>query len=260
MIHSVTVLDGFPVQLPGIGRKTFKFQKGINILFGPNGCGKTTLLNIAGAYSGTRAGWSTFVDPLYSMDHEYPEAFGKNAPAQVKAKVDWDGTASFLMSPKTGSPAGASLDDSQDGLMDFGMIVGEMAAKVSSGQQRLIRLNRLADVLKSIPDLTKKSKNYSDVNDLWQKAMDKFVKYVKSRTLEGPSTLLLDEVDQSVSIPLQKDFWTIAIPNIAKRFQVIAATHCPFALVHRESPGFVEMEAGYVESCMKAVEFLGAKA
>jgi len=256
MIHSVTVMNGFPVQLPGIGRKTFEFQKGINILFGPNGCGKTTLINILGAYSGTRAGWSTFVDPLYSTDHEYPEAFSKNAPAQVKAQVGWDGTASFLMSPKTGSPGGATLDDSQDGLMDFGMIVGEMMAKVSSGQERIIRLNRLADVLKNIPDLTKKPKNHSSVNDLWQRAMDKFVKYVKSRTLDGPSTLLLDEVDQSMSIPLQKDFWMIAVPNIAKRFQVIAATHCPFALAHRESKGFIEMDPGYTDSCMKAVKSL----
>jgi hypothetical protein len=140
--------------------------------------------------------------------------------------------------------------------MDFGMVVGEMFAKVSSGQERIIRLNRLADILKSIPDLTKKPKNYNDVNDTWQKAMDKFTKYVKSRPLEGPSTLLLDEVDQSVSIPLQKDFWTIAIPNIAKRFQVIASTHCPFALTHRDLPGFVEMEPGYVDSCVKAVKTL----
>jgi len=256
MIHSITVLNGFPVKLPAIGRKTFEFQKGVNILFGPNGCGKTTLINILGAYSGTRAGWSTFGDPLYSMDHEYPELFAKNAPAQVKAQVCWDGTASFLMSPKTGSPGGATLDDSQDGLMDFGMVVGEMMAKVSSGQERIIRINRLAEVLKTVPDLTKKPKNYSDVNDLWQKSMDKFVKYVKSRTLDGPSTLLLDEVDQSMAIPLQKDFWTIAVPNIAKRFQVIAATHCPFALAHREAKGFIEMDPGYTDACMKAVKAL----
>lgn len=256
MIHSVTVKDGFPLKLPAIGKKTFKFTKGVNILFGPNGCGKTTLINIAGAYSGTRAGWSSFSEPFDSMEKDYPKPFKRNAPGGVIAEVDWDGSPSFLMSPKTGESLGSSIDDSQDGLMDFQMMVGEMATKVSSGQSRIIRLNRLADILKSIPDLTKLPQKYESVNSLWQEAMDKFVKYVKTLSREGPTTLLLDEVDVSVSIPIQKDFWTIGIPNISKRFQVIAATHCPFALAHRDAPGFIEMEPGYIDASMKAIRTL----
>lgn len=260
MIHSVTVKEGFPLELPAIGKKTFKFQKGLNVLFGPNGCGKTTLLNIAGAYSGTEAGWSRFCEPSFSKKAPYPEAFGEKGPGKVKAKVDWDGTASFLMSPKTGNPLGASIDDSQDGLMDFGMIVGEIAAKISSGQSRIVRINKLEQVLKQVPDLTKKPSNYEHVNITWQEAMDAFVKYVKTLPREGPPTVLLDEVDISLSIPLQKMFWLNVMPNVSKKFQVIVATHCPFALAHRNTPAFIEMEPGYVHASMQAVEsFLGAK-
>lgn len=260
MIHSITVKEGFPLELPAIGKKSFKFTKGLNVLFGPNGCGKTTLLNIAGAYSGTEAGWSRFSEPSYSKKAPYPEAFSEKAPGKVKAKVEWDGTASFLMSPKTGDPAGGQIDDSQDGLMDFGMVVGEMMAKVSSGQSRIIRINKLQEVLKKIPDLTRKPSNYEHVNETWQEAMDKFGKYVKTLPREGPPTVLLDEVDVSLSIPLQKMFWLQAMPNLAKKFQVVIATHCPFALAHRKMEGFVELEPGYVAASMQAVEtFLGAK-
>jgi len=256
MIHTVTVKEGFPVKLPAIGTKTFKFVKGLNVLFGPNGCGKTTLLNIAGAYSGTEAGWSRFNEPSYSNKSPYPETFSEKAPGAAKAKVEWDGSASFLMSPKTGDPRGSSIDDSQDGLMDFGMVVSEMMAKVSSGQSRIIRINKLVDVLKQVPDLSKKPSNYENVNDTWQKAMDKFVKYVKTLPREGPPTVLLDEVDVSLSIPLQKVFWLESMVNLAKKFQVIVATHCPFALVHRHADGFVEMERGYVEASVQAVDSL----
>lgn len=255
MIRSLKVLEGFATKLPAIGKKTFEFQKGINILFGPNACGKTTIINLVGAYSGTKAGWSKFIDPFYAKE-EYPGVFKTLAPGDCRAEAEWDGSPTFLMSPKTGDPLGSTLDESQDGLMSMDMIVGEMMFKASSGQSRIMRLNKLADVLKAVPDLKKRPGNYESVNSSWQAAMDKFVSYVKKLPRDGPATLLLDEVDQSVSIPVQKAFWLQGVPNLAKKFQLIIATHCPFALAHRDSGGLVEMESGYVDASMSAIKAL----
>lgn len=256
MIKKVKVTAGYAAKLPALQDKTIKFGPGLNILFGPNGCGKTTLVKLLGAYSGTKAGWSRFVEPRIAraeQNLEYPEVLGCEAPGDARAKVEWDGTASFLMSPETGDFPGASIDDAPDGIMGAGDLMAEMMGRPSSGQSRLIRLNRFLETLKKgdgIPDLTKLPSKYKDVNDTWQKAMKEFADYAKTLPRDGPVTILLDEIDRSLSLPNQAVLWLDVLPAVAKRYQVIAATHCPFALAHNE--GFQEMGEGYVQACRKA--------
>lgn len=254
MIHSLKVLDGFPLKLEGVGKRTFEFKPGLNILFGPNGCGKTTLIRILGAYSATQAGWSRYVAPsLFRGAEDYPEILAKNTPGGCKAEVAWDGTASFLMSPQTGDFPGSAIGDSEDGLMSTELLVGEMMLKASSGQSRIMRVKRLLEMAKSVPDLTKRPENYDNVNDVWQKAMDRFVAYVKELPRKGAATLLLDEIDQSMSIPLQLQFWEL-MEKISKTFQVVIATHSLFALKYHEK--MMEFVPGYVNESVEALRIL----
>ena len=59
MISSVVFTSGYPTRLAGIGRKRLTFNDRINVLFGPNGSGKTTILQTLAAVSGcSRGGWS----------------------------------------------------------------------------------------------------------------------------------------------------------------------------------------------------------
>ncbi len=59
VIKSVQFLDGYPTGLPGIGTRVIGFCDRVNILFGPNGSGKTTILRTLAAASGCgTGGWS----------------------------------------------------------------------------------------------------------------------------------------------------------------------------------------------------------
>jgi hypothetical protein len=59
MISSLAFTSGYPTRLKGIGRKRLTFNDRINVLFGPNGSGKTTILKTLAVVSGCgRGGWS----------------------------------------------------------------------------------------------------------------------------------------------------------------------------------------------------------
>ncbi|TVQ27576.1 MAG: AAA family ATPase [Spirochaetaceae bacterium] len=59
MIRSVQFLSGYPVALAGVGSDRIEFCDRVNIIFGPNGSGKTTILKTLAAASGCGSGgWS----------------------------------------------------------------------------------------------------------------------------------------------------------------------------------------------------------
>lgn len=75
----------------------------------------------------------------------------------------------------------------------------------------------------------------------------------KSLSPEKP-TILLDEPDTTLSLPLQAKLWHLLThKNVRQRYQIIVATHSvfPFLLLRRgvlKRAHFVEMVPGYVET------------
>jgi len=261
VITKAKVTKGFATKLPSFD-KEFKFQKGLNILFGPNACGKTTLLNILGAYCSTKSGWSRYIEPSFNDRGdkfvEYPKRCATIAPGRdenkCEAKVEWDGTATFFTSAETSDAVSHVLEGTPDGLLDLGQIVGEIVNKPSLGQKRIYRLNMLLTHSKEVPDLTAIPPEYNGYNDLWQKAMNKFIEYVKTLPRTGPSTILLDEPDRSLSIPMQVALWRDIMPKLAEKFQVIVATHCPAALSFKDA--LIDFQKGYANECLTAMKQL----
>ena len=64
MIKELRFHSGYPVRLAGIGKKKIRFNNRVNVLFGPNGSGKTTILKTLAAHSGCGSGgWSDGKEP-----------------------------------------------------------------------------------------------------------------------------------------------------------------------------------------------------
>jgi predicted ATPase len=59
MINRVKVLKGFASELVCLQGRVFQFSDGFNVLFGSNGCGKSSLMKCIKAYCAVEhAGWS----------------------------------------------------------------------------------------------------------------------------------------------------------------------------------------------------------
>jgi len=64
MISTIQFNSGYPIRLKGIGKKEILFNGWTNVLFGPNGSGKTTILRTLAMMSGCgRGGWSDGCNP-----------------------------------------------------------------------------------------------------------------------------------------------------------------------------------------------------
>ncbi len=262
MISSAKITSGYATKLPAVKDKTFEFTPGLNVLFGPNGCGKTTVLRVTAAYAGCQnRGWSTAsIDELFKKPPPYPARFRYGAPGKCDAKIAWDGVPAFLHTVEVAMTGRLSND--QD---EFDEQVGSIISKASTGQSVINMLGRLQMYLKSIPDLTDAKRTMSidgetvqidHVNDTWKDKIISFVEYVKSLPVPEVRrvTVFIDEPDNALSIPNQCLLWSKALPSLAHVHQVIVASHSPFALL--PGPNTIEMTPGYVNECMDAIKAL----
>jgi hypothetical protein len=263
MIYSSRITSGYGAKLPAIAVKTFEFRPGLNILFGPNGCGKTTLLRVTAAFVGCyERGWSKPVADS-GKPHTvvpYPRRFSLAAPGHCEAEVDWDGVPGMLHTVDL--PRGDMFSDVEE---EFDEQLAAVMTNPSAGQLVVSMINKLKGVGRNIPDITDRTRTIfmggesvqrDHVNSLWAEYIDAFTDYVVSVRASGrklgPVTVFIDEPDKALSIPNQHVLWTRALPGLAESCQVVAASHSPFALV---APGanVIEMEPGYVAACRECL-------
>ena len=241
MIASIQVIDGYARELEGVGNQVFEFNDKLNVLFGPNGCGKSSLLKIIKAYCGIRqGGWSQISQEhalAASRREHFPYAYSHFSPGNCKAHVKWDGTPSFYNEGDVKADNFAFFFNnermSEDGITTGDDHMDAMALKPSSGQYRLQKLNKIMNILGKPPLLNGHTPE---------------AQYIQTLPRNGKISILMDEPERALSLPKQLELFKM-LEEMSDKYQIIIATHSPFVLFNLDSKIF-DMETGYSEKCV----------
>lgn len=254
MIKKAQVLKGFAAELPSLKNRMFQFTEGLNVLFGSNGCGKSTLMKCMKAYCCLQhGGWSSISD--YNKlgaggVGNFPFVYRAFTPTgECDTHVEWDGTATFY------NDSDMRIDDmswffNKDILKQEGLTTEEeqmdyVAKRPSSGQTRIKKLNKIFNIAKNPPEFTKTTPNNNRFEHME-------VAYVNSLPRNGKVTILLDEPEKSLSIPKQIELFKF-LKEFQNDLQIVISTHSPFILFE-DNINIIEMEDGYIQTCKDVIK------
>lgn len=240
---------------PNLAGKTFRFKSGLNILIGPNGSGKSTILKACGLSLAAVQGGQSTVSEEWCR-----EAFGFFG--QDKIIFPWEtqhnGRPAAFVDPRINlglTAGGAAFDDSF-----FALGVSNLMFRGSTGEKTMAQISRAVGMILgkiSPPTEIMRTSTLADnrVNDIWSRRMEVASEYLQGDGMPGPVTILMDEPESYLSIPMQVGFWKRFMSEDASRFdnlQVIVATHSPFAL---DVPfaNYIELGKGYLLECREAM-------
>ena len=261
--------------------RKFEFEEGkINIIFGPNASGKTTILRAIAGNAGCDDGYPTLLSPLDI--HDFGEkaslkGFKERLTKKMRnsADIEWDGVpvyydnfANRTNRGSLGDLSGSVLGD--DLITEVQYIMGK--DKMSLGQNSIYLINRLFNIAQShlsFKDVFKKYINEDgtrkklNVNDLWEEAYNVQLDYYMGfdKSCENlPGTFLFDELDKSLDILNIYNLYVNVLPAFVKKtgVQVIIISHSPMVLMDKirnnEMYNFISIDEDYTNACIKLME------
>jgi predicted ATPase len=250
MIHSIEVVDpkNTPVkwwdQVNAIKNPGFKieFKRGLNVLWGPNGCGKSTVLKaLARLFHCEQSGF-----PVITNESIREVSGGYKEPLKLTGltvKHDGQGVRFFDPSHAVGLMGGMAAFD-----WDFGMEgIANAVFKGSAGQTNLFRFSKILTSLKEHKTPKIEMKVHKD-----DKRLEPVWAFLQGDSEGGPPTVLFDEPERSFDIPNQASLWEIMYA-ISLHAQVIVASHCPFG-ANIPIANYIDMKPGYLDECRKVID------
>ena len=260
-----------------LGRK-FEFEAGkINVIFGPNASGKTTILRAIAGNAGCDDGYPTLMGPLdiHDFDEEAsPESFRKalNKKMRNSANIEWDGVPIYYDNfanrksyGSLGDLCGSVLGD--DIVTEIQYMMGK--DKISLGQNSIYLINRLFNIAKShlsFKDIFKQyinedgSRKKMAVNSSWTNAYNIQLDYYMgfNNACENlPGTFLFDELDKSLDILNVYSLYVDVLPEFVKKtgVQVIIISHSPLVLMDKirnnDMYNFISIDEEYTKTCIE---------
>ncbi len=240
--------------------RTFEFKPGVNILWGRNGSGKSTVLRaLAGAFHATAGCFPTITENsigdmwLGIGTDVKAEELGPYDPKIFQIKHDGQGVRYFDPGVTVGLGLGGfDWDFGSEGIQN-------VMFKGSAGQTTVNRAGRILEsIIKNEPCEVKWKLrgDRSQYNDIWGRRVKAIDEFLKPSIEKGPPTILFDEPERSLDLDYQIGMWRFVM-NHADKFQFIIATHWLTAV---EIPGvnYIELSENYRSLCILAKDNLNA--
>lgn len=235
--------------------KEIRFKPNINVLFGPNGCGKSTILKSLA--HGCLCGVEHNLDGWTNIKKFEPIQFwkfntGVQANYDIKAiiaghagnpfQMEWDGVPVYYLDIHH-LLTNTSLDGFQNGTVHStgeGLLFSMERNSLSSGQLMYSMLDRVygniiePKTMEMVMDDFQGLKSIS-MNDAWfslYQAVEEYYKGFIKDTSSNRFTLIIDEPDRNLDLASSYELWYEIMPNLANHFQcqIIVATHNPFVI------------------------------
>lgn len=264
MIESVRIIDSkqLPVswwaKTPSLTKiESLAFTPGLNIIWGKNGAGKSTILRlIAKMFHAEQGRFSTITQS--SIMDLFPSLFANKKEVKLPQGVEiihnGRGIGYYDPCAKVGL-IGGSFDD------DFYLEgIQSTMRKASSGQWTIGDVGGLwTKMEKKETFLPVWKMNKERVNSHYRKRLELVEEFFKSNTKDEQwqkeirPTMLLDEPDRSLDMPNQVKLWKGLQIQAKRKYQIIAASHSPFALNLPEA-NYIEISDGYLNECLAAIQ------
>lgn len=268
--------------------RKMEFEGGkINVIFGPNASGKTTILKALGAYcccgsSDNLDGWTNrfFITPhnasnkynIFDSKSNNEDEVVEDSIRQImvnRADVEWDGVPVYsdnFFNRKTvgslGELCGSVFSDSGIEELHYHMEKGKM----SKGQNSIFILNKITAMMQnevSLDDILGDRK--LDANDRWVSMFNANIRrleriYGESEHQNLKNTFMFDEMDKSMDIMNVAFLYGDLLPALVKRFgvQIIIVSHSPLILTRNiyENPlyNIISMNDEYTSECLEKLK------
>ena len=261
-----------------IGRR-FEFSSyKINLIFGPNASGKSTILKSIASHALCTDGFTSFQQPLdfrLGFDEDKSlESYKKNIAgiilrmSDTSSKVDWDGSPIYYHNFENrqnyghiGDLTGSIIDNIGEEMM---YIIGRN--RNSSGQKMFYQFSKLMKFMSktiTYKEILEPNRKYLHSNECWKNCFLAQEEYFKSFPMafdpNGQNTYLFDEIDKSMDILNINELYTNILPKLLDKYgkQIIIISHSPIVLrdevFKSDRYNFISMDEEYTQKCKKLI-------
>lgn len=257
-IHRLEIVDADKVPVPHWtsvttlrGLRHLDFVPGLNVLFAPNGYGKSTILSLLATLTHSRqAGLPAFT-------HTSLEPFARGQG--VGARLTRDSAPAFYADPaeRPGLSHGVAFDYDflEDGVLSA-------MTKASSGEwcsRALHRIIAAANAVTTTENRTRLGDAFAE-HESYKTWLTTQIQARTTTRVGARSTILLDEFDRSFDIPMAAHTWSVLSRFAVLKQQFIVAGHSPMVLALADAGlcNLIDLCPGYVDACRDAMRLFAA--